>query len=150
MSLLQIPIVSHWLSNGGMLIDDIRRANLALLAKEAGGVGRLAERLERDQSQVSQWLNASKNSATGTPRGMRAGTCRFIEEKMGKPEGWLDINHSDDAADPAGWPFPRLPKAEFDRLTEGQKEAIEDWVISQVKAFGAPPIVKSDEKEAAA
>lgn len=150
MSLLQIPIVSHWLSNGGMLIDDIRRANLALLAKEAGGVGRLAERLERDQSQISQWLNASKNSATGTPRGMRAGTCRFIEEKMGKPEGWLDVNHADVGTTSGDWPFSRLSKTDFDRLTPGQKEAIEDWVISQVKAFGAPPSVKSDGGEKAA
>ncbi len=133
-----------------MLIDDIRRANLASLAKEAGGVGRLAERLERDQSQVSQWLNASKNSATGTPRGMRAGTCRFIEKKMGKPEGWLDINHADAGTDSGNWPFPRLPQADFDRLTPRQKEAIEDWVISQVKAFGASPSVKSDEAHKAA
>lgn len=125
-----------------MLIDDLRRANLALLAKEAGGVGRLAERLDRDQSQVSQWLNASKNSATGTPRGMRAATCRFIEEKMGKPEGWLDLDHST-PHDDMGWPFPRLPRSAFESLTAGQREAIEDWVISQVRAFGEAPAVKS-------
>lgn len=144
MSLLQIPIVSYWLSNGGMLIDDIRRANLALLVKEAGGVGRLAERLERDQSQVSQWLNASRNSATGTPRGMRSATCRFIEQKMGKPEGWLDLNQGE-AVSSGDWPFPRLTKAAYDQLTPAQKDAIEDWVINQVKAFGAIPAGKSDE-----
>lgn len=142
MSLLQIPIVSQWLLNGGMLIDDLRRANLALLAKESGGVGRLAERLERDQSQVSQWLNASKNSATGTPRGMRAATCRFIEEKTGKPEGWLDVDHSA-ATGADGWPFPRLRRDEFEALTSGQKEAIEDWLINQVRAFNSAPDVKS-------
>lgn len=48
------------------------------------------------------------------------------------------------------WPFPRLAKTDFDRLTAGQKEAIEDWVISQVKAFGEVPRVKSDEAERAA
>ncbi|RSE90330.1 hypothetical protein [Achromobacter aegrifaciens] len=149
MSLLQIPIVSYWLSNGGMLIDDIRRANLALLVKEAGGVGRLAERLERDQSQVSQWLNASKNSATGTPRGMRGATCRFIEQKMGKPEGWLDLNQGE-TADTGDWPFPRIPKADYDQLTAVQKEAIEDWVINQVRAFTSAPAVKSDGHEQAA
>ncbi|CCJ49412.1 MULTISPECIES: helix-turn-helix domain-containing protein [Bordetella] len=150
MSLLQIPIVSQWLSNVGMLIDDIRRTNLALLAKEAGGVGRLAEHLEKDQSQVSQWLNASKNSATGTPRGMRSATCRAIEEKMGKPPGWLDIDHAEDTSTSDAWPFPRLARADFEALTQPQKEAIEDWVISQVRAFGAMPAVKSDEAEKAA
>ncbi|CUJ98114.1 MULTISPECIES: hypothetical protein [Achromobacter] len=149
MSLLQIPIVSYWLSNNGMLIDDIRRANLALLVKEAGGVGRLAERLERDQSQVSQWLNASKNSATGTPRGMRGATCRFIEQKMGKPEGWLDLNQGDNL-DTGGWPFPRLTKADYDQLTPVQKEAIEDWVINQVRAFKSVPAIKSRDSEKAA
>lgn len=48
------------------------------------------------------------------------------------------------------WPFPRLAKSEFEQLTAGQKEAIEDWVINQVRAFTSPPIIKSEGAEQAA
>jgi hypothetical protein len=75
------------------LIDDLLRDNLATLRTELGGLKQLAEKLERDDSQVSQWLNGLKNSGTGKPRGMRSDTARYIESKCGKTEGWLDIDH---------------------------------------------------------
>ncbi|MGU9992910.1 helix-turn-helix domain-containing protein [Bordetella avium] len=140
---MQIPLISVWLSNAGMLIDELRRANLAKLVEEAGGVGKLADRLERDPSQVSQWLNASKNSGTGRPRGMRSDTCRFIESRMGKPSGWLDTDHSAQPKE-SDWPFPRLDQTRYDMLTPGQKAAIEDWVISQVNAFQSTVAVDRD------
>lgn len=76
-----------------MLIDELRRFNLYYLAEEFGGVGKLAEVLGKDPSQVSQWINGSKNSSTGKPRGMRSSTCREIEKKTRKPMGWLDTDH---------------------------------------------------------
>lgn len=76
-----------------MLIDELRRHNLSALSDEFGGVGKLAEALGKDSSQVSQWINGSKNSSTGRPRGMRTSTCRDIERATGKPAGWLDTNH---------------------------------------------------------
>ncbi|WP_213956306.1 LexA family transcriptional regulator [Variovorax sp. dw_954] len=76
------------------LIDDIRRANIALLEKEMGSLKALAERLEKDESQVSQWKQGSINSGTGKPRGMRSETARYIDERCGKEPGWLDIDHS--------------------------------------------------------
>lgn len=81
-----------------MLIDELRRHNLSILADESGGVGKLAEILGKDSSQVSQWINGSKNSSTGKPRGMRSNTCREIEEKTRKPLGWLDADHRSRAA----------------------------------------------------
>lgn len=75
------------------LIDDIRRENLAALRDQYGTVIALANRLERSESQVSQWINGSAHSGTGKPRGMRSETARFIEEKCAKPVGWLDIAH---------------------------------------------------------
>jgi SOS-response transcriptional repressor LexA len=76
-------------------IDEIRRENLALLRSELGGSLRdLAARLERDESQVSQWMQGSKNSGTGKPRGMRSDTARYIEQRANKPAGWLDRDHS--------------------------------------------------------
>ena len=73
-------------------IDQTRRDNMERLAAEAKGVGNLARRLERSASQVSQWLNGSK-SRTGLPRGMSLATCRYIEEKLGLPFGWMDAPH---------------------------------------------------------
>lgn len=75
------------------LIDDLRRENLTQLRRELGGLKQLSEKLEREDSQVSQWILGSKNSGTGKPRGMRSETARFIELKCAKPEGWLDQDH---------------------------------------------------------
>ncbi|HJV75375.1 MAG TPA: hypothetical protein VJ654_14205 [Noviherbaspirillum sp.] len=71
-------------------IDEIRRERLALLKAEYGGVGKLAEQLEKSFSQVSQWINASTHSATGKTRGISDEQCRMIEEKCEKPRGWMD------------------------------------------------------------
>lgn len=93
------------------LIDDIRRENLKLIAADVGGVTKLAERIGKHPAQVSQWLNGSKNSGTGKSRGMRTTTCREIEQQCGKPQGWLDVDHSNidmlrqavDMLTEAGW-----------------------------------------------
>lgn len=79
------------------LIDDLRRENLSILRREFGGLKQLSEKLDREDSQVSQWILGSKNSGTGKPRGMRSDTARFIELKCGKTEGWLDQDHSTEA-----------------------------------------------------
>lgn len=78
-----------------MTIDEIRRHNLAALVREYGSVVALAAAIERSESQVSQWLNASINSGTGKPRGMRSDSCRHIEKMVGKPIGWMDTRHDE-------------------------------------------------------
>lgn len=75
------------------LLDDIRRDNIALLVDEFGSLIGLANRLEKDSSQVSQWLNGSAHSVTGKKRGLRPASARYIEVKCGKPTGWLDVSH---------------------------------------------------------
>lgn len=75
-------------------IDEIRRANLAALAAELGGVGALAKRASKSDSQISQWLNGSANSGTGKPRGMRSSSCREIETACGKQSGWMEVDRS--------------------------------------------------------
>lgn len=75
-------------------IDDIRRENLQLLRTEYGSQKALADALERDEAQVSQWALGLKNSGTGKPRGMRTVTARYIEKQCNKPDGWLDTDHS--------------------------------------------------------
>lgn len=74
-------------------IEQIRRENLALLAAEFGGATEAAKKIGVSDSQYSQWLNASINSGTGKPRGMRTASCRKIEEACGKPTGWMDVYH---------------------------------------------------------
>jgi SOS-response transcriptional repressor LexA len=81
-------------------IDDIRRTNLAAIEQELGGLKALSDVLERDESQVFQWKKGSINSGTGKPRGMRKETARYIESKTGKPEGWLDQDHSSNIGSP--------------------------------------------------
>jgi phage repressor protein C with HTH and peptisase S24 domain len=76
------------------MIDEIRRDNLDLLRQELGSLTALAAKLQKDDSQVSQWLQGSKNSGTGKPRGMLAETARYIERCAVKHQGWLDVDHS--------------------------------------------------------
>jgi len=76
-------------------IDDIRRNNLKLLEEEAGSQKALAAKLEKSESQVSQWKLGAINSGTGKPRCMRSSMARYIESRTGKPSGWMDQRNFD-------------------------------------------------------
>lgn len=71
-------------------IDEIRRMRLRELAKEFGSQKALAEKIQKTPGQLSALINGAKDSKTGRPRGMHDDTARDIEEKCGKPRGWLD------------------------------------------------------------
>lgn len=117
-----------------MTIDSIRRQNLKTLSLESGGIGRLAERLSKDQSQVSQWINASPDSRTGKPRGIRSSTCRDIELRLGKPLGWLDVNHSQEPArSNVDWPFQAISPDRYTQLPDRIKGLIEGRVMAMVE-----------------
>jgi hypothetical protein len=88
---MRIPFFSDALFNARMkTIDEIHRERLVLLKNEFGGVGKLAEKLEKSGPQVSQWLNASTHSETGKARGISDEMCRYVEERCEKPRGWMD------------------------------------------------------------
>lgn len=90
----RIDLLAFCLLNVGMKsIDDIRRENLAELVAEFHGITPLAARLDRSHSQVSQLLTGAKDSKTGKRRGMRSTTARYIEDRCGKPGGWMDSEH---------------------------------------------------------
>lgn len=72
------------------LIEEIRRCRLLLLISEYGTIAALAQKLDRQPSQVSQWKNASIDNKSQKPRSMKSETARWIEEKTGKPVGWMD------------------------------------------------------------
>lgn len=86
------------------LIDDIRRENLAALADAYGGVAGLARKLDRSESQISQWVRGAAHSVTGRKRGMKSETARWIEATTSKPAGWLDQNHE----------APQMPERDAD------------------------------------
>lgn len=134
------------------MIDDVRADNMAALAREFGSTAALAAHMDRSESQVSQWVNRSKNSATGKPRGMRSSTARWIELVCAKPHGWLDqehgthaIGHSVDMtkshlfvqsniAHYPIWPFPRIDQARFFALPQSERDVIEGILIGALQS----------------
>jgi hypothetical protein len=89
----RIPFLSAALKNCGMQrIEETYRARLLLLV-QTKGKGRqriLADLLNKNPAQLSQWINASKDSKTGQPRSMEKKTAREIEASLGLPSGWMD------------------------------------------------------------
>lgn len=70
----------------------IRRKNLQLLSAEIGGQQELAARLEREPAQISHLIGKTPRKGIG-PR-----LARHIEQRLGKPSGWLDVPQWDDGA----------------------------------------------------
>lgn len=81
-------------------VEVTRRENLAILIKEAGSQSNLSDAIGKAPAQISQWLNASTNSKTGKPRVMSNAIAREIEEKTGKPTGWMDQPATHQTQDP--------------------------------------------------
>lgn len=81
-------------------IDDIRRENLRLIEKEAGGTTEAATLCGMSPSQFANLRDGAKDSKTGKPRGMRKETARRIEDAAHKPHGWLDVDHSNSWSTP--------------------------------------------------
>lgn len=65
-------------------VELIRRENLDLLVREAESQAAFARTVGKDKNQINQWLGRSGSRNISTP------TARLIEEKTGKPKGWLD------------------------------------------------------------
>jgi SOS-response transcriptional repressor LexA len=125
----------HFLALGYLIrrmkmIDDIRRENMAALAKEVGGVAALAEKLGRTEAQISQWIHGSL-LPSGKRRGMRSETARFIEQRTGKPLGWLDTDHTQSAT--AVHPVME-PSAAY--LQNADKDAIPVPVLANAASMG--------------
>lgn len=81
-------------------IDEIRRKNLRTLIDENGGSPTaFANLVDIAYAQIYQWVEGAPDAKTGKPRGMRPASCRKIEIGAGKPEGWLDQDHSKESVD---------------------------------------------------
>lgn len=120
----RIPFVSSPLKNHPMdTIDAIHRHRLALLIKEAGSQAKLSNITGKSAAQISQWLNASKDSKTGKPRAMDRSTAREFERACHKPPGWMDQAIGAPMASAANEP------SVFEVLTQEEREMLEDFRV---------------------
>lgn len=83
-----------------MEVKEIRRRNVHHLVKEAGGPTAFGVMVQRDQVQVSQWV-AGKSIGSNL--------ARHIEDAIGRPVGWLDAPHWDDADEPTPAALVEIP-----------------------------------------
>ncbi|WP_434779344.1 LexA family protein [Neisseria sp. Ec49-e6-T10] len=75
-------------------IADIRHSNLLKLIDEYKSVTHFANHMGKSYAQISQLKNRSLNSTgKGKPRSVGDDLAREIEQKTGKPYGWMDISH---------------------------------------------------------
>jgi SOS-response transcriptional repressor LexA len=70
-----------------MNVKDIRRQNLRALARSVGGVSKLAEHLEKSQSQISHLIGTNPVKNIGDK------FAAHVESIFHKPYGWLDQMH---------------------------------------------------------
>lgn len=110
-------------------IDQIYRDNLRVLVNEFGTQDALATQLEKSPAQLSQWINASKDSKSGKPRRLSTDMARYIEVRCGKPAGWMDEPHAPPQQDPGE---PQLPGQRYDALSPDEQRFIENLREIQV------------------
>jgi phage repressor protein C with HTH and peptisase S24 domain len=79
-------------------IDEIRRENLLLAIARYGSITALAEAAKVSPPYLSQIKNKTPESKTGKPKGMGNDVARRIEKALEEPEGWIDVEHTDDSA----------------------------------------------------
>lgn len=68
----------------------IRYNNTRILVDQVGGVSNFANKINKGQSQTSQFAGTTPIKGIGNK------VAREIEEAFGKPHGWLDIPHEND------------------------------------------------------
>lgn len=94
-----------------MDIDDIRRANIAVLEKRIGP--ELAKRAGMSPSQFYNLRDGAKDSKTGKRRGMRKETAWKIEDAAGVERGYLDRVHSHESTTPTDEDFALVPQLDI-------------------------------------
>lgn len=70
----------------------IRYKNTRILVDQVGGVSNFANKINKGQSQTSQFAGTTPIKGIGNK------VAREIEEAFGKPHGWLDVLHQEDTA----------------------------------------------------
>ena len=78
-----------------MDIRTIRRTNFEALIEEAGGLAPLAKRSSVSEKYLRNIYNGFVSPGAKSPKQVGDKTARSLEEGMGKPWGWMDIDHSE-------------------------------------------------------
>ena len=78
-------------------VSEIRLQNLEELIAEIGTAELLAELCDLSPIYISQIKNRAIDAKTGKPRNLGAQAARKLEKGTGKPQGWMDREHSSDA-----------------------------------------------------
>jgi len=125
--------ISSALSNTCMkVVEEVRRLRLAELRAEYGTFAAINAKLERTSTDatLSQIANSSSGSKTNKPKTMGSPQARLIEEKLGKPVGWMDTDPALIDATAASWPFPNITPEQFAGLSAEVKKAAEAVLLS--------------------
>ena len=69
----------------------IRYNNTRILVDQVGGVSNFANKINKGQSQTSQFAGTTPIKGIGNK------VAREIEDAFGKPHGWLDVLHHKDS-----------------------------------------------------
>lgn len=92
--------------------EEIRHARLLQLIAEHRTIQALANALGKSHAQISQLRNQVVHSATGKPRVIGDKMAREIEEKLGKPRGWMDTLDAAPSDEQQGQPTAERPAAQ--------------------------------------
>jgi transcriptional regulator with XRE-family HTH domain len=134
-------MLSDLLSNMSMKdINTIRRENLLRLLKEAGTQERLAERCEVSHIYLNQIKNMRPDPTTGKIRNVGNQLARKLEKGMGKPQGWMDTDHSEKhsaaKSQNGAWPFDTLSFEKIIKLTHDERVQLETAVLLSAAQLG--------------
>lgn len=114
-------------------VADIRRENLDLLAENLGAMERVAEVAETSPVYLSQIKNQTTDSKTQRPRQMGSQLARKLEQKFGKPTGWMDQDHK----------TKQVEKDSFKRYEIDSTKIRPVWVVGKTMG-GLPERIWSD------
>jgi len=102
---------------------DIRRDNLRLLLREAGGTDRIASKLNMAKSELSQLVNLKNKYRIDT------WLARDIEQKLGLETDWLDMPHEYLSSD------ARQIAHKWLILPSSLREQIQDYIDLQIDSL---------------
>jgi len=81
-------------------IEEIRLENLKTLCGQFKSQRQFALHIGKNPKQVNQWYSSYAQIGSAI--------AREIEEKCGKPRGWLDHNHTDFPIESTDYVFPMI------------------------------------------
>lgn len=87
------------------------------LIREAGSVQALADKLGKSHSQISQLKTRARRNEAGDRKTVGTVLAREIEQKLGKPLGWMDTDPRSGLAPVEDEPQAELPLAPKSRQT---------------------------------